>query len=318
MIGLRDNLREEVAVDTGGDGGGGGDAGGSATLFSGEAGTATESEGGGSATTTESTGGQGTESWISADGALTDGWQKALLGEEFHDNATLGTFKDLNTMAKSLVDTKAMVGKKLEAPGEDASPEQLTAWRKTVGAPETADDYGSLRPESVPADLWDDGGEAAVREIAHKHSIPPAALKDLMEVYGSELAGGLESSEADQAATLQGEGAKLREAWGGEYDTNLATASRVAQTVGLSTSHPSFGDAEIVKAFAKFGSLISESKLVAGENVGLDGSNRARIASFADSKSTDPVVRDYHGANGAERQLAAQNILHNLKSASQG
>lgn len=114
------------------------------------------------------------------------------------------------------------------------------------------------------------------------------------------------------------EGVKLRQAWGRDFDSNLNLAARVAQTVGLDPkTHPIFTNADVVQAFAKFGALLSEDRLVKGDASGISGSIRDRIREITDLASESPMAREYRGEFGPERQAAAQQQLHELMSAQQ-
>jgi len=223
----------------------------------------------------------------------------------------------LEKMGGSYVETKSMIGKRLEAPGEGSTPEQVASWRKTVGAPDKPEGYlgdaKTLRPESIPENLWDAGSEKKFLEVAHKHHLPPAAVKEILGFYGADVARALQQSQVDEKATLDAEGTKLREAWGKDFDTQLGLASRVAQTLGLDPkTHPMFTSSEAVQAFAKMGKLLSEDKLVKGEAPGINGSIGDRIRDIIDSKSTSNLAREYRGEMGVERQAAAQRQYHEL------
>lgn len=285
-----------------GDGTGGGGTGGDGTII-----------------TQTPPGGTGTPpafSWAKEDGTLSEGWLDKLT-PELRGNPSLRVIGSVPDLAKSYVETKGLMGKRLEAPGEGATPEQITAWRKTVGAPEKPEGYygeaKTLRPEAIPENLWDTAGEKKFLEIAHKHHLPPAAVKEILGYYGESIAQNLQASQADESAVLQGETSKLRQAWGGDFEANLNVASRVAQTVGLDPkTHPIFTNADVVQAFARMGKLMSEDKLVRGDNVSISGSINERIRDITDSKSTSALAREYRGEFGPERQASAQQQLHQL------
>ena len=305
-------LREEAAADvvSGGTGetpgGASGDASG--TILS------------GSGSSQHDAGGTGVEespwSWTADEaGTFSEGWQ-GKLGGDLKDHPSLAPIGSLEDLAKSYVHTKQMVGKRLEAPGEDATPEQLAEWRKVVGAPETADAYGDLRPESVPEELWDSESAKAFSEIAHKHNLPPAAVKEIVGHYANEIQAGLEASEAEAAQFVQGQKQQLQKEWGGEFDRNLNIAAQAARAVGLNPEENQiFTDAEVVKAFANMGRLMSEDKLVQGDSRGVNGSITDRIQEITDPSSQSTLAREYRGELGPERQAAAQQQYHQLLAA---
>ncbi len=290
------------------------DAGGA---FAGEASSVTESvEASGAAA---GAGEASAWAWAREDGTLNEGWMERL-PEDMRSQASLRAINSLPDLAKSYVETKRLIGAKLEMPGKKATPEQIANWRKAVGAPERPEGYlgeaKSLRPEAIPEGLWNQDSERRFLEIAHRHHLPTAAVQEILSFYGQDLTQGLQGAKQKEAAALANEGAKLRQTWGREYDANLASAARVARTAGLDpATHPIFLNAEVVQAFAKVGRLMSEDKLVHGVASGFNGSLADKIRSITDPGSTDPLARDYRGESGPEYQMAAQQQLHELMAA---
>ncbi len=315
----RGRILEGEGGDGGAGGGGAGDGGagaaGGATLLSGAGGSG---EGQGS-----SAGGQAsaTPSWVKDDGTFSEGWLDRL-PEDLRGHAALKSLPSITDLAKSYVHTKGMVGKKLEAPGEGATPEQLAAWRKTVGAPETPEGYlgdaKTLRPEGIPENLWDAEGEKAFLALAHKHHLPPAAVKDILNHYGHSFTQGLEKNQQAEAAHIQAELGKLKGEWKDQFDANLQLAARAAKTAGLDpATNPIFQSAEVVQAFAKLGRMFNETSLVPGETVTAAGSIDARITEIQDPKGQSVIAREYRGEFGPERQQQAAEALRSLLKAKQ-
>ena len=263
-------------------------------------------------------GAQGAPSTPPAGGTGED-W-KSELPEAFRTTPSLQPFQGfasraemLEALGRSYVETKAMVGKRLEAPGPDATPDQIAAWRKVVGAPDSPDGYGeTLRPETFPEDQWDAESEKEFRTIAHRHHLSPAAVKDIIGYYEKSVLAGVDQAKAGEAEFLAAETASLKKAWGGEYHRNLGLAQRFAATLGLKPDNPVFTSAEVVQAMARGASLLSESKLITGQAAGLPASNQERAQAIMDSKNQDLLAREYRGEFGRERQLQAQQVLHQL------
>jgi hypothetical protein len=295
----------------GASGGGDGGAAGGATLLGGD---------GGAAPAAGESAAPAAWTWAKEDGSFSEGWVDKL-PENLRGHAALKVMPSVIDLAKSYVETKSMVGKKLEAPGEGATPEQLASWRKVVGAPETPEGYlgesKSLRPDAIPETLWDGNSEKAFLALAHKHNLPPGAVKEILGFYGESLTKGVQMSAEAEAAHLTAETGKLREAWGTEFDSQLGLASRVAKTAGLDpATNPIFADAEVVKAFAKLGKMFSETSLVAGDtSSSASGGVTQRITEIQDPKSTAIVAREYRGEFGPERQVQAAEALRSLLKA---
>lgn len=255
-------------------------------------------------------------SWAKSDGAFNEGWTERL-PEQLRGHASLKVINSVPDLAKSYVETKAMIGKKLEAPGKDATPEQISAWRKVVGAPDKAEGYyantPTYRPESIPEEMWNGESEKKFLAVAHKHHLSPGAVKDIVDFYGDSFSEGMKINQQRHHSYLQEETASLRRVWGREYDANLHAAARVAHMAGLDPkTHPIFTSSEVVQAFARMGKLMSEDKLVTGASQGISGSASDRIRELTDPKSNSILAREYRGEFGAQRQAAAQAQYHQL------
>jgi len=310
--------RGRLLNEMGGDGGDGGGGAAVAATAPPPASTLMGGEGGAAAAPAESTPAPWT--WAKEDGSFSEGWLDKL-PENLRGHSSLKVMPSLVDLAKSYVETKSMVGKKLEAPGEGATPEQLASWRKVLGTPETPEGYlgdaKTLRPDTIPETLWDAGAEKSFLAIAHKHNLNPAAVKEILGFHAESLGKGIQLNVEAQAAHLTAETGKLREAWGTEFDSQLGLASRVARTAGLDpATNPIFADAEVVKAFAKMGKMFSETSLVTGDvTSSASGGVTQRITEIQDPKSTAMVAREYRGEFGPERQGQAADALRSLLKA---
>lgn len=258
--------------------------------------------------------------WFKDDsGNFADGWQSRL-PDGLKDHASLRAINSIEALTKSYVETKGLVGKKLEAPGPDATPEQLAAWRKVLGTPDKPEGYygeqKSFRPDAVPEDAWDAETEKGFLALAHKHHLPPAAVKEIMAFYGESVGKGLSANVEAATATLQVEAGKLRQAWGKDYETNLNAAFRMAKTAGLDpATDPIFTNAATVQAFARMAALLSEDKLVTGGSSSVVNGIAERIGDITNPSSQSLMAREYRGELGPERQRNAQLQLHALYEA---
>jgi hypothetical protein len=256
--------------------------------------------------------------WAKEDGSFSEDWADRL-PDGLKGNPSLKTISTLPDLAKAFVETKGLVGKKLEMPGEGATPEQISTWRKTVGAPDKPEGYRgdakTLRPDSLPEDAWSMDAENKFLAIAHKHHLPPAAVKEIMGFYGGSLVDTMKQGQAEQDAMVVSETGKLRETWGKDFDGNLADAARMATIAGLDPKNdPIFTNARAVEAFAKMAKLISGDKLITGEQPSLSASVRDRINDITDPKSQSMLAREYRGEFGPGRQQTAQTQLHQMMS----
>tara|TARA_R100001440_G_C2477036_1_gene112701 strand:+ start:346 stop:702 length:357 start_codon:yes stop_codon:yes gene_type:complete len=86
------------------------------------------------------------------------------IDETIRDDPSLSTYKDINGMAKSLINAQKMVGAdKVAIPGKYTTPEEMDSFYSKIGRPETADGY-----ELSSNEVIGDEGVTFFRELAHK------------------------------------------------------------------------------------------------------------------------------------------------------
>ncbi len=248
-------------------------------------------------------------SYVLPDGSFAPGWLDAL-GPELKGNPSLSTVPSLKALADSYLQTKSLVGKKFQAPSESSTPEEIAAWRKNVGAPETPDGYGDLRPEDFPEDQWDGESAKALAGIAHKHHLPASAVKDIIGLHAEQVKGSLAKYQADEAAFKAAGLETLKKEWGAEFDQKALAAKTFAKSLGLDPDKTmEFASPDFVLAMARGHKLLMGDTLIPGAAPGVSGGIQSRISDLQRSP-------EYLGERGEQAQLAAQSQLHALYSAS--
>lgn len=246
------------------------------------------------------------EGILQPDGSFADGWTTKTFGKEY--NGPLSTVKDLPGVDKLLRDNMAAARSQGIKPLTDKStPEEIANYRKTFGIPETPDAYGTLKPDKFPDALWDKEGEKAIAAVAHKHNVPPAALKDIMALYGEKVDSQLQQLQAEQETSLVAEQAQLRQAFGEKYDDNIRVAQRYAKTIGLDLTDPIFNSAKVVIAMVQGASLVGEDKLINGQTIGLPASSTERANSIM-TNPQDPLYQKYQSGDAPTVALVS-NML---------
>lgn len=295
---LRSFLLEPAGDGAGGEGGGSGGGGGTTTLLGGTA------DGGGAADFKPAT----FDGVLNPDGTFKDGWTAGFNTKEAAYNGPLAGVKSLADVDKVLRENMAAArGKAPAMPDDKATPEQVAAWRKITGAPEKPEGYGDLRPETIPAELWDKGSEAKLQAIAHKHHLPPAALKDIVGMYAETLGEAVKTNEADTQARLSGELGRLKQEWGGEFDAKLHSAKRFALTLGLKEDNPIFQSAEAVLAMARGAALVSEDKLINGNTSSLAATPKQQANEIM-TNTANPLYAKYQ-AGDKDTVALVNNLL---------
>ena len=170
---------------------------------------------------------------------LAPSWRDTL-PDDLKADPSLKDFKDVASLAKSYVSTKAMVGAKPQGvtiPGEKATPEEQAAFAKALGVPEAPTGYQIKRPD-VALDLgWDQGAETEFLGIAHKSGLTPKQAQSMVDWYGKWERAKLERARAEANETS----VRLRTEWGPDYDAKVGRANRVISEYGGSALADAFG-----------------------------------------------------------------------------
>lgn len=165
---------------------------------------------------------------VQKDGKFQEGWTNSI-SEKFPALAnSLMRYDTEEAAFQGLDNALRLIGKKqtgVSFPKAGASPDEIAAFRKDAGVPETADGY-TLKPETLPDGVaWDDASAKAMAEVFHANHIPGGAAKAMVEAHLSTLAAQAKQ-QADAAAgklseLVQQTTDQMRQEWGGDFDTRL-------------------------------------------------------------------------------------------------
>jgi hypothetical protein len=322
-----------------GAGGGGAGAGGAASggagsnLFGGSVGAA----GGGGTAGGAASGGGGAPDGGSvagasapAQGSSAEAWHSGLWDNTGKINAaawdrlpehlkphkeTFAKYQTAEALLGGFSNLAQLAGKKGLAPlpegaSEEAKTERAKLMRQLNGVPEKPEDYGVKKPDDLPDESWNGEYVNSMVGIMHKYNAPPAMVRELLEADVKYAGSTRQQSEAAQAAALQGEGKKLREAWGADFDKKLGGVRRVAETLGLDTADPIFRSAHVMQALSKVADMVSEDKLVTGNSSSnsLGGDDRAKALDVVNNPS-NPLYSAYHDPRNPLNAHAVETVL---------
>jgi hypothetical protein len=207
--------------------------------------------------------------WVNERGEFGENWLDRLPAELQDSKQILGQFKDVNGALKTLVNQQRLLGKKADAvliPKDDASPEEVAAFRAKLGVPETPEAY-ALKPKDLPEGMqWDEAYAKELNAAAHEAGITPAQAEKLMSKYASLEAQNAQQAELQAKASYEASRKELAEAWGDKFETNKSVATRMAQTLGLDPNSKGLSDPKVVIALERAARLISDDKIVSSDS----------------------------------------------------
>ena len=172
-------------------------------------------------TTTEETGESKEES---------TNWRELIQDEKLRKHAERFTTPD--ALVQANVDFRQKVSKAVVLPGKNASDEEVSAFRKAIGVPDSEEGYEF--PQAVDGQELPEETIAAQKEwgkLFQDNNISKTAAKNILTAYEqfkvAEAEASLKADEAFAEETRE----YLKSQWKDEYDKNLIIASKAGEQV---------------------------------------------------------------------------------------
>ena len=191
------------------------------------------------------------------------------LPESLKTSKQLARFRDKQTLAQSYVELEGKLGKMVQIPGKDDSPEAWDKYFSRVGRPKTAEEY-TLSPfvgyKSDPV------FDAAFKIQAYKDGLSAKAAQSMYATVTQRLAQDEDARKADAIRRREGAVKTLKETLGDSYTTALAGAQKsyaamfspesqaVLREAGLED------DPRIIGDLAKLSKLFGNDRLMEGSS----------------------------------------------------
>ena len=235
---------------------------------------------------------------------------KSTLSDDLKNDPTLSNFKDVESLAKTVVHQQKVLGSRIPIPKTDE--EKMEVYNK-LGRPETADKY----EVSIPTDYKQYMPEEQVNQfknVAHNIGLNNEQVNALIEYQKNTIDYEMKNQPAKVDASRKESEKTLKNEWGYDYDKNVAKAKRALQVYGdpeilelMNTeagNHPA-----VVKMFARLGEDITEDMAQNTQNNSLAVSpldaqeEITEIFDDPDHAYHDPKHRDHKAAVERVRQL---------------
>jgi hypothetical protein len=163
--------------------------------------------------------------------SVPDDWRQQIAGEDKAKLNQLQRLGDFGAFADTYFESQNKIRSgqigALQAPGEDATPEELTEYRDAIGVPATADAYEMTLTDGLVIGEADQPMMTAVYEAAHAANVPTAqvnamanALFKAREIESQTLATKQEQYRVDATQVL-------KQTWANGYTTNMSMISNV-------------------------------------------------------------------------------------------
>ena len=194
---------------------------------------------------------------------------------------TLGKFSadgkiDVNKVVKSYIELEKMHGNSVKIPGEDASVEEIQAFRKRLGVP---DDVTGYEVDLSNAQGVGKTTTEAFLKRAHELGMSKAHVKEVLGFVGKDMPAMIQALH--QAETEKTTNA-LKEEWGDDFEKNLLDAKRARDEIAagikggdsfvkLMNDRPELGNNPVMaKMFFEVSKVMKEGKFI-GSKIELSG-----------------------------------------------
>lgn len=252
---------------------------------------------------------------IGEDFSFRAGWQEVLPEEH---RATAANFKSLPDVVKSLVETKRLASGKLEGmiklPGENATPEEISAFNRARGVPEKPEDYGLAKPEGEIGKLWSDEAVSAFVKEAHAKGLSKAETQWLIEYQLNQQHQTLQKDLEEGRKFNEARDAELKSAFGPRVEQEMNDAKRVLLTIDptFNLEDVQFLPAKLVIGLASFAKKMNPDTLVSQTQF----NNRLSPSDMGTdiiSNPSNPDYAAYHDATHPQHAAIVKRVLDSFK-----
>ena len=221
--------------------------------------------------------------------ADNDGW-KAQLPEDQRENPSFTGFEKIGDFAEGYLfyegATQELQGKldnSIPKLSDQATEEEVSAYQKAIGRPETADGYEFQKPDLPEGVEYSPELEAGFRAEMFKLGLSKSQAEGLYGAYMTAWAGGLKAELEARGTKLEAATTALKTEWGADYDSNVVLMKRAVEKFGGEEFKKYMDDSGlgsdpmIVKTFTSIGKAMSEDTLTLGDpgageqKLGVDG-----------------------------------------------
>lgn len=164
-------------------------------------------------------------------------WRQKLAGDDKKLLAQLERYTSPVDLAKKIREQDALIaqGKHKVALPKDATAEQIAAYRKENGIPETVDKYDLALPDGLVIGEQDKPIVTNMLTTMHNMNLSNDQVKQVLASYYQQEKEFLTAREADIAKNKTTQEDELRTDWGNEYRTNITTIASLVKTFSEQT-----------------------------------------------------------------------------------
>lgn len=212
-----------------------------------------------------------------------------------------------DNMTAARAKTEGMV----KLPGENATPEELQAFYRSLGAPEKPEDYGIAKPDDLPEGMgWDDKLASAFTAKASQIGLTKAQATELQKFQIEYAKSSQEAIRAASENALNLEKEELTKAFGSGLNDAIVAAQKVGAMPDINIpkeafdpSNDGFWGVAALSAFSKIAAKLGEHAVHTQSGSPQGGDINVAEAKRIMSDSTHPLHAKW---NAGDKEVAAK------------
>jgi len=166
-----------------------------------------------------------TEAELAAgEGAAAPDWRETIVDSRHREFA--GRFAGPGEAVKAAFELRQKLSNAVVIPGEGASAEDIAAFRRRIGVPDSPDGYAFHAPDGAAPNEADRDFRAEIARLFHAAGVTPAQAERLNEGWNRLAEASREARETADNGAREAAESELRRQWGAEFERNRALAAR--------------------------------------------------------------------------------------------
>jgi hypothetical protein len=167
-----------------------------------------------------------------ADATQKLGWRSEL-PDALKENDTFKSYATKNDLWKGHIDLsdkvkdyESKLANAILKPGENATPEEMAAYRKAIGVPDKPEDYQFTKPKLPDGLPYDESIETWFRNTAYELDLSSSAAGGLFEKWNGLMVDVFNKQTADKKAYVDSLMSDIKKEWGNDYNVKAEVAKR--------------------------------------------------------------------------------------------
>ena len=166
-----------------------------------------------------------TEAELAAgEGAAAPDWREAIVEPRLREFA--GRFAGPGDAVKAAFEMRQKLSNAVVVPGEGASADDIAAFRRRLGVPDSPDGYAFHAPDGAGPNDADRAFQAEIARLFHAAGVTAAQAEQMTAGWNRLAEASREARQAADIGALEAAESELRRQWGAEFERNRALAAR--------------------------------------------------------------------------------------------